>query len=149
MHNTSPKCAVTATAPASYTVTLPIKVSNNQSTPMIQVNPVTHWYSAAAMEFTVKTEDVGIRENNGDILGSVLFPNPAVNKTNLQINLKNSATLEISVYDLVGQQVSTKSVKAEAGENNIPVNVESLGSGIYIVNVKTGTTTMAHKLILE
>jgi hypothetical protein len=148
MHNTSPKCAVTATAVGSYTVTLPIKVTNNQSSPMVQLNPVTHWYTAAAMEFTVKTPS-GIHENQGDVMGSVLFPNPAVSKTNLQINLKNSATLEISVFDLVGQMVSTKSVQAEAGANNIPVNVESLRSGIYIVNVKTGNTTTAHKLILE
>jgi hypothetical protein len=147
MHNTSPKCAVTQTAASGYTVALPIKVTNDQNTPMTQLQPNTHWYSAAVLEFSVVVD--GVSEFSSTISNIVLFPNPAINMANIEIDLKSNSIVEVLIYTLLGEVVVSEEANCVEGENKIPVKTDQLKSGIYLVNVKTGNSNCTKKLIIE
>jgi hypothetical protein len=149
MHNVSPKCALTATAANGFTITLPVKVSNNNTTPMKPDVPVTHYYSSAAMSFTV-VDVTGIADNSiNSVNGSVIYPNPAKDNATLRIALTDNADVNVSIMNTVGQLVKTSSVKGEVGKNDIAVDVDGLAPGIYLVNVKLGNATSTKKLIVE
>jgi hypothetical protein len=149
MHQTSPRCAVTLTTPTSYTVTLPIKVSNNQSNPMAQLNPVTHWYTSAALEFTVQVDTTGISEMSRAELTSELYPNPAIQVANVKVLLNNPAKIEVVVRNIMGQTLGTSAINGQEGENRILLNTEGLGAGIYLVNISAGNASTTKKLIIE
>lgn len=71
------------------------------------------------------------------------YPNPTINSTNIAISFPydfGTATL----YDINGRQLQTKELK---GEKIIPMQLESLPQGIYLINVKTNNGTNAVKVI--
>ncbi|MCC6369499.1 MAG: T9SS type A sorting domain-containing protein [Bacteroidia bacterium] len=149
MHYTSPRCAAsTASTSTSFTVTLPMTVSNNQNVPMTQLLPNTHWYSSANMVF--QKYGVGIAENAlNSVKGSEIYPNPATGSAKLAIGLKDNSKVEINVMNLVGDVVKSTSTQAEAGENTIDIDLSGLSRGIYLVNVKIGNANVSKKLIVE
>jgi hypothetical protein len=149
MHNTSPVCAVTATAVGGYTVTLPIKVTNNQNTPMQQETPTVHWYTSAALEFTVATDDTKLDENTANGLTTILYPNPSAGNTHVQIDLAGGSKVSVTVLNSIGQVVSTTSADGQPGRNDISINTTGLANGIYIVQVRAGDSTASRKLIIE
>ncbi len=71
------------------------------------------------------------------------YPNPTINSTNIAISFPydfGTATL----YDINGRQLQTKELK---GEKVIPMQLENLPQGIYLINVKTNNGTNAVKVI--
>jgi hypothetical protein len=150
LHHTSSKCKITASSTSlSYTVQLPVKVTN--SNPLTQETVNTHHFCNAGMLFTYTGLDGGDIGINADYLtnNSKLFPNPARESTSLQLNLADNATVEISLYNVVGARLSTNNVPAFGGENSIPIELAGLSKGIYFVNVKVGESTATKKLIIE
>ena len=79
-----------------------------------------------------------------ETLETVLFnvyPNPAKNVINIS-SISNEA-LEISVYDLLGKQViPVQTIQSQ-------LNISSLNSGMYFVNMKQGTNTATKKLLVN
>jgi hypothetical protein len=149
MHFVSPVCKLTATAETSFTLAMPLTVSNNTSTPLTQLLPNNHYYTTAMMAFT-RPSGVGIAENTlSSIVNSQLYPNPAKGNASLMINLKDNSKVELKVVNLMGEVVKTSTVDSEAGINTLNVDLSGVASGIYLVNVKIGNTSAAKKLIVE
>ncbi len=65
-----------------------------------------------------------------------IYPNPAVNLTNVMFNADKSNTAVLSVYDLLGNQVNKQDVSIRQGTNNLLLPVESMQPGIYFVELK-------------
>lgn len=65
-----------------------------------------------------------------------IYPNPAVNLTNVMFNADRSNTAVLSVYDLLGNQVNKREVSIRQGTNNLPLSVESILPGIYFIELK-------------
>lgn len=65
-----------------------------------------------------------------------MFPNPAYDKLNLYFG-EYSGDVEISIYDLLGQQVMVKKVNASPVESTT-LNISGLKSGMYIIQGKFG-----------
>lgn len=77
-------------------------------------------------------------------LGLSLYPNPAVSELNIRIsdvNLLNEAKYEI--FDIKGRRVSFGEVE------NQKINVESLKSGVYIINVMIDERRQSTKFIKQ
>lgn len=159
-HYASPKCALsTNSTPSSIAIILPLTISNNSE--LKQLEPVNHWYTSAILNFdNLETvippygQDyrgyVGIAENAlNSASNSVIYPNPARNNAVLAIDMKNSSKVEISVMNMVGQQVKSTQAEGQIGQNNINVDLNGLSSGIYMVNVKVGGASSTKKLIVE
>ncbi len=66
------------------------------------------------------------------------FPNPFNPTTTIAFKLNKVSDIELSVYNLIGQKISTltKGVYS-SGYYEIKFNGENLESGIYIYNLKT------------
>ncbi len=78
-----------------------------------------------------------------------LYPNPATDAATLPVSLTNNDRVEISVMNLVGKNVLTKSFSGVKGMNNIPLNLENFESGVYLITVKSGNHTATQKFVVE
>lgn len=72
----------------------------------------------------------------------VLYPNPVRNGL-VNINTKSNVPFDVSVFDVLGKQVISKTI------SNNALNVSSLKSGIYLVQVTQNNTTSTKKLIIN
>jgi hypothetical protein len=78
-----------------------------------------------------------------------IFPNPAKNLAMLRLDSKENARVRILVYNSLGQMVIQKDVMLETGNNSAGLDISTLPSGIYIVNVKKGDLVQTRKLIIN
>ena len=89
----------------------------------------------------------GISTGVLSIAGVNLFPNPTSGLTNLAIELSQNETVGITVLNSLGQVVYTsKGNNLNAGVNNISLNSENWGAGVYFINVSTPKGSVNQKL---
>jgi len=62
-----------------------------------------------------------------------LYPNPVKDVLNIDFANKQYSTLEISIYDITGQNLINESVNRQ---NTIKINVTNLSKGIYFVKIQ-------------
>lgn len=76
-----------------------------------------------------------------------LYPNPAINNTNVSFTLNEAGKVNIQVLDALGRVASNVSEKQyEKGAHRIAVNTSELATGIYIIKLQTGTQTFTRQL---
>jgi len=94
----------------------------------------------------------GIEESNG-VGGTeefLVYPNPAVNSTNVKFSLKKKGPVELSMYDVKGRKVKTliSETKTE-GEHTFPVSLLGLQPGYYLLRLRNGMKIQSKKLIIQ
>jgi hypothetical protein len=85
--------------------------------------------------------------NPEDIISN--FPNPAKNSTMLKYSLKQNSHVEISIFNLKGQLVSTLvNEDKPKGEHSVIYNTEKLNSGVYFYKLQTEDISEIKKLVV-
>jgi len=98
--------------------------------------------STCSFQLTVDTI-LGLDENELNA-AIVMYPNPA----NAFVNLRNNSAIaltEATIYDINGKLVSKVDLSQMSGEQRI--DVSSLASGVYMVNISSDTATVVKRLI--
>lgn len=93
--------------------------------------------------------NVSVNEVNSVLTGISISPNPAIDYAMIQYNIKKAASIEVEVYNVTGQQVAAISQKANAGVNNVRIDVSELSSGIYAVTSRIDGEVFTSKLIVK
>ena len=75
-----------------------------------------------------------------------LYPNPAVNETNVMLDLDQSATVGFQVYDAIGRLVIQDQAYKE-GSFTHTLKLDGLAPGMYTVQLKVGNMVMTKRLI--
>ena len=79
-----------------------------------------------------------------------LYPNPASDFVNIEFDLDNYQTVDVSIYNLKGQKVLTKNiVNQSVGQNHIQINIKDLSNGVYLVKLQMGDKSKIKKLIIN
>ncbi len=82
-----------------------------------------------------------------DIVSNLsIFPNPAVEMTNIQLNLNESANVTIEMINALGQIVYTNNLGEVNGTQNVEINTADLQEGIYLVNIKVGDDVITKRI---
>ena len=99
----------------------------------------------------VNGSNAGIYEANDTQLDESvkIYPNPTSSFTNISINLKASSEVEVSIVDLSGKIMSQRNYGLLNGNTNLPLNVNSYSSGVYIVKTTINGTIVQKRLIVE
>jgi len=92
---------------------------------------------------------LGIKENkeNGSTVN--LYPNPATNSVNLLYNLTNAAKVNVRIFNLIGQELSTFEKELPAGINSLNINLENYKQGVYFVKSTIQGKLVTKKLVVE
>ncbi len=78
------------------------------------------------------------------------YPNPFNPSTTIRIGLNERASVNLSVFNILGQQVAViiNNVNKEAGEYRVTFNASPLPSGTYIYRLQAGNKMLTKKMIL-
>ena len=77
------------------------------------------------------------------------YPNPFNPSTTINFTLAETASVELTVFDLMGRKVATLAQGlTEAGDHSIEFNAENLSSGIYIYTLNAGDVQMSRRMVL-
>lgn len=93
--------------------------------------------------------DAGINEANGYVSSMSNYPNPAVNATTIDVNLKQDSKMDVVIVNNMGQTVYTTHVDGNAGSNKIDVNLSNLSAGIYFYQVRINNQTLTKKMMIQ
>lgn len=96
--------------------------------------------------------DVQIGDSGGETLSAhssvfetfSIYPNPSKNGI---VNIKNTTGTLINIYNMLGQKVFTSKVNSSFSVQTL--NLSTLQSGLYLVQISDGTNTSVKKLILN
>jgi hypothetical protein len=91
---------------------------------------------------------VGIKENSILNNNINLFPNPSNGNFNVITTLPNSQTLEVTVYNLLGQAVYYNKVN-NVRQNVIEVNLNEQSGGLYLVEINNGQEKIVKRMMLS
>lgn len=94
---------------------------------------------------------VGIKEDSRPLTFGITgnYPNPFNPVTTLHYSLPRTAGITISMYDILGNEVSViYSGEKPAGEHKIEINGNKLSSGIYMVRLQSENLSALHKIVL-
>jgi hypothetical protein len=80
--------------------------------------------------------------NQNTIAGLKMYPNPVSNGT-LFIETSANAEKTVTVFDVLGKQVLNTTT------SNNTINVASLHTGVYIVNITEEGKTASRKLVIK
>lgn len=106
--------------------------------------------SSDSVQISLRYNSPTAVNENAVALSSVdVFPNPASETATLKIASSKGGNATLTVYNALGAIVNNKQVLLTPGKNKIELNVESLPSGVYFANVKTGNTTITKKFIVK
>jgi len=87
-------------------------------------------------EKSIKTSvnpDISISISN---VGNI-YPNPVLDKFNLDFNIKKAIVIDVQITDNLGQVSNTKHFKLTTGRNTITLGTTNLPQGIYTLNIKS------------
>lgn len=74
-----------------------------------------------------------------------IYPNPASEIVNMNINNRSNEEMEINIYDVIGNLVKSMALK----QNQTAINIEDLSNGVYVVSLKSKDITTNRKLIIQ
>lgn len=131
------------TYPSNGTVTLS---SPNSSA---STNMDVDYGSGGWTTFEVTTDGTGgfagIEETN-EVEFATVFPNPAVDMTNVQFNLTEAANVTVEVFNVYGQIVFSDNMGEVNGLQNVEVSTADLESGMYIVNINVNGNVLSKRV---
>ena len=77
-----------------------------------------------------------------------VYPNPAKSKLHLTFTLTSShPNVEISVYNMSGQQLQFFTQEGKAGINHVEMDVSDFPAGAYLVHLSNGSSVQVQKFI--
>lgn len=76
-------------------------------------------------------------------------PNPFANKTNIKFHLDNGQAVNITISNMIGQEVYSTRILGSPGENVFEFNANELNEGIYIYSVDTGSYTLTKRMVVR
>ncbi len=99
-----------------------------------------------SMDNFTTSKTVGINELS--IISDLkLYPNPANEIVNLQINAKQSAECAFNIYSPTGALIKNITSTIKAGNNILKVELDELNSGFYFIEVSGANTKQTIKFI--
>lgn len=79
--------------------------------------------------------------------GFSVYPNPANDIVNLQIN--QDGKYAVKIYDITGKEVLAKAPEFLTSSSTLPLNVSSLSQGMYIISIEGESQSFSEKLIIQ
>jgi hypothetical protein len=84
-------------------------------------------------------------------LAFLVHPNPFSEQTTIDLSLKKTQTVTITLYSLLGNQIATilKNKVLESGTHQYVLKQNNLSSGMYIIKIHNGQVALSQKVIID
>jgi thiol-disulfide isomerase/thioredoxin len=116
----------------------------NGNTTLVSISSITGY--SKSVDFCVE-EDLTNISNIFDIISTNIYPNPASEKINFEIDLKHNSIIKIQLYNGSGQLKKTINAGLLIeGNQIIEVDVSNLNNGLYFAKVSVGNGSVTKKV---
>lgn len=88
--------------------------------------------------YTIEVLNVNSIKERNDLFSISLFPNPTNDNSVLMIETTERALAKIEVMDATGSLVKQSSIAVQQGNNSLPLQLNHLTSGLYLVRAEIG-----------
>jgi hypothetical protein len=88
----------------------------------------------------------GIKEITERNPSFIMMPNPADERTTIELESDAAYNTTLTIYDVVGARVITDQFFINAGYNSLELDTGSLKAGIYLVQLNYGNRTESRTL---
>lgn len=102
-----------------------------------------------AVKLTPDMQGWNVSEAVNPMTNVRVYPNPAQDVLNVEINASQASETNIAVYNITGQKVMEESRTISAGINSPSLNISNLNSGIYFVTVKANGFENTMKFVVK
>lgn len=85
----------------------------------------------------------------GETLQATAFPNPFDASLTLRLQLQTDAEVSVRITNLLGQEVGSYQFDARRGVNQLPLSVETLRSGVYLLDIQADGVSRRLKVVRE
>lgn len=132
----------------SFNYTLPntIKENNIHVIGMVidsESGAIMNSVSQDFSEKTVGAKDVFVNDAIN------VYPNPMNDVANIEINAQNNENVNVSIINMMGQQVATKDYGKLNGEFVLPLNASNFPTGVYTIHVKIGDKLSSKQIVVQ
>ncbi|NCC71730.1 T9SS type A sorting domain-containing protein, partial [bacterium] len=76
-----------------------------------------------------------------------IFPNPAKDFINLNINSPFSEIINVSLFNMLGEEIYSEKIMGNRGFNNYTINIQGISASVFFVNIRTKNTTYIRKIL--
>jgi len=90
----------------------------------------------------------GFSGNNLNIMKLNVYPNPAVDYAELEVDLINDNGAKVTLIDVWGKVLKAQDFNVVSGSQKLNFQFGSLPSGVYTINVKANNRSYSKKLIV-
>lgn len=125
-------------------------------------NPATvdHFYISGAQvtnaDFTINAiplnQDpfLSVKNNEQSInIGVKTYPNPTNDFTQLVVNLDKASDIKVEITNALGQVINSMTIKGEAGQHIINVDLSNENAGVYFYSITTNVGKANGKIVKE
>jgi hypothetical protein len=120
-------------------------LSNGKGNLKVEVTNAQGCNDTTATQVTIG--NVGLHEA-GNINSLMVYPNPSNGTFAVSFNALKSSTVEMSLVNLLGQQIWSENRKIDQGENEIKINTELL-PGIYSLRMTSISGEIINKILIQ
>jgi len=78
----------------------------------------------------------------------LITPNVTKSKVMVSLNLEQSSSVVIRIFDMLGRSVLTDSRSLPSGKQTTDIDLSKYSNGYYLIEVDNGTQKSAHKVLL-
>lgn len=98
----------------------------------------------------VVSEGVGITEIITPGMSGVRnVPNPFSNRTAIEFQLGSASTVDVRVFNLLGEELWGQVLQGKAGVNRVNFESRDLPEGVYLYKVQSGNDTFTGRMVLN
>lgn len=117
-------------------------------------NPLTDgkntWLTQGYQQPSMKGQDIISPEfPDLELVKLDLYPNPAINYTDLILNLINDDGAKVSLIDMWGQVLKSEDFKVLKGHQKMHFAFGSVAAGIYTIKINANERVYARKLLVN
>ncbi len=117
-------------------------------TPIPNANLFTADFGSATCEYTngnLTDETLSLDSIDKALNSFVVFPNPVVQGNAFHIVFGNNLSAQINLFSVTGKRVLSDTVSNLA---RTQLNVANLSNGVYLLQVKSGASTVSKKVVI-
>jgi hypothetical protein len=120
-------------------------LANGKGSLKVEVTNTQGCNDTTATQVTIG--NVGLNEA-GNIHSLMLYPNPSNGTFTVSLNALKSSTVQMSLINLLGQEIWNTQHAIQAGEQTIQINA-NLAPGVYTLRINNQEELVQHKVIIK
>ena len=113
--------------------------------PITQVDTIDYYY----IDIVDNTASVVNQFDNTTFNMKDVYPNPVVNNAKIQFISGTPEAVTFKVYNLLGEEVDSKTIHSQRGVNTINVNTTSYSEGMYLYSINNGSEILTKRMIVK